>query len=330
MQDVRTCMSSHRPIFRKRRRLVIASLTGVVAFAGCGGGASSRSSPLTTLRVGFVPVVEGAPLFIANQLGYFRQEHVEVQLDPLQNASSIAPSILNGQLQVGNIATVPYVLAVSKGLPLKAISSVGKPSPGDSGIVVSPSSGIARPRDLAGKTVAVNQLDAVLQLVTSADIQKDGGDPSTTKFLALPLPAAITAVQSGRVDAATVVEPFVTIARQDRLNIISHPYSDVLTPGTGIDVSITSTAYLASHRRAISGFVRALDRATRYAASHPQAVREAVVQLLNLAPPLAQAIDLPTFDPSLTTASIEPTLRLMVKYGFLTKAPPPSALIASP
>lgn len=122
----------------------------------------------------------------------------------------------------------------------------------------------------------------------------------------------------------------MTIARQDRLNIISHPYSDVLTPGTGIDVSITSTAYLASHRGAISGFVRALDRATKYAASHPQVVREAVVQLLNLTPPLAQAIDLPTFDPSLTTASIEPTLRLMVKFGFLTKAPPSSALIASP
>lgn len=320
-----------------RRRLVIPLLVGVlVLVAGCGqsasntSGSSSTSAAVTTLRVGFIPVVESAPLYLADQLGYFRDEHLKVQLESQQTAASIVPSVLNGQLQIGVAATVPFTLAVCKGLPIRAIASTGNGGPKESSIVVKAGSGITSPVDLADKTVAVNQLNAVLQLVTLADIAKDRGNASSAKFIALPFPDAISAVKSGRVDAATVVEPFTTIAAQSGLDVIAHPYADVLPPGANIAVAFVSTAYLAAHRAALSGFVTALNRATTYAATHPQAVRQAVTKYSTISPRLSESINLPAFVPSLTSTSVEPTLQLMVQFQFLSKAPSLSTLIATP
>ncbi len=312
-------------------------LVGVVLLAAaCGSSTGSSSAsispptPTTTLRIGFIPVVESAPLYLANQLGYFQSEHLKVQLDSQQTAAAIVPSLLNGQLQVGVSATVPFTLAVSKGLPLRAIATIGNGGPKESAIVVKPGSGITTPAQLAGKTVAVNQLDAVLQLVTLADIAKHGGNASTAKFIALPFPSAISAVKSGRVDAATVVEPFTTIAAQSGLDVIARPYPDVLPPKANIAVAFVTNAYLAAHRTALSGFVRALNRATQFAATHPNAVRQAVTKYTTISPKLAESINLPAFVPSLTASSIEPTLQLMVQFHFLSKAPSASALMTSP
>lgn len=331
LRSRRSRMSSTRA-----HRSVVAGVAGIMlALAGCGGGGGGGSAPskageATTLRIGFIPVVQSAPLYIANQQGYFQQENLRVELSPLQNAASIVPSVLNGQLQLGTAATVPFVAAVEKGLPIQAIATAGNRGAKEAAIVAKRGSGIRTPRDLAGKTVAVNQLNAVLQLVTLADIAKSGGDPAKTKFIALPFPDALSAVESGQVDAATVVEPFVTLAGKQALEVVANPYADVLPEEANIAVSFVSKQYLAEHRAALAGFVRAVDRATKYAAENPEAVRQAVTKYTEITPELAKTINLPAYVPSLTPASIEPTLRLMEQFKFVPKAPDAASLIATP
>ncbi|MHB1533609.1 MAG: ABC transporter substrate-binding protein [Acidimicrobiales bacterium] len=316
----------------QRIRLVTTLMAAAALVAACSSGSTAPTAgkaAVTTLRVGFVPVVETAPLYLANQQGFFAQEHLHVVLDPLSNAASIVPSILNGQLQIGAAATVPFIEAVSKGVPIKAIATAGNRGSRESAIVVNPASGIRSPRDLSGKTVAVNQLKAIFQLVTMAAVQKDGGDPTSVKFIDLPFTDALSAVKTGRVDAATVVEPFVTIAAHEGLDVISAPY-DVLPANSNIAVAFSSNAYLTSHGAVLARFVSALNRATAYAASHPSQVRAVMPKYTTMSPTLAGEIHLPAYAPGLTASSIEPTLALMLRYGFLARSPSPSQLIASP
>src|SRR5688572_689111 len=57
------------------------------------GDATATSAPqattgaLTKVRLGYVPVMIFAPLFVANERGYFREEGIEVELSPVQGGS---------------------------------------------------------------------------------------------------------------------------------------------------------------------------------------------------------------------------------------------------
>ena len=79
-------------------------------------------------------------------------------------------------------------------------------------ILVKGSSSIRTPADLAGKTIAVNALKGVGEVMIKAALKKVGVDPNSVKLLALPFPAMRSALNNGQVDAIWAPEPFVTQA----------------------------------------------------------------------------------------------------------------------
>ena len=77
-------------------------------------------------------------------------------------------------------------------------------------ILVKGSSSIRTPADLAGKTVAVNALKGVGEVMIKAALKKVGVDPESVRLLALPFPAMRSALQNGQVDAIWTPEPFLS------------------------------------------------------------------------------------------------------------------------
>lgn len=146
-----------------RRQLLQAGFgimaTGLLAGCGVGRGSAIEIKPGDPLRVGVIPTATFAPLFIAIERGYTKDAGLELELQTVQNAAAIAPSVLNGQLQIGTAAASPFIAAVSKGLPLKAIANAARnsaPDVDETGLMVPDDSPIQRPRDLEGRTCAVN------------------------------------------------------------------------------------------------------------------------------------------------------------------------------
>ena len=79
-------------------------------------------------------------------------------------------------------------------------------------ILVKGSSSIRTPADLAGKTIAVNALKGVGEVMIRAALEKAGVDQNSIKLLALPFPAMRAALNSGQVDAIWTPEPFLSQA----------------------------------------------------------------------------------------------------------------------
>ena len=86
-------------------------------------------------------------------------------------------------------------------------------------VVASAKSGITRPAELAGRRVAVNSLGAAGDVTIMAAVEKDGGDPSTIKFVEVAFPDAPAQLEAGNIDAAWVPEPFVTQLRRPRRHL---------------------------------------------------------------------------------------------------------------
>jgi NitT/TauT family transport system substrate-binding protein len=173
------------------RRLLAATAAVALAttLAACGGdgGSSDTSSSgsgsgeMRSIKVGAIPIVDVAPIYLGVEQGFFKSEGLDVKLELAQGGAAIVPAVMSGQYQFGFSNTTSLLLASSQGLPLKVLTagavSTGKTGADFGAVVAMPDSGIKSAADLAGKTVAVNTLRNIGDTTVRAVIDKAGADP---------------------------------------------------------------------------------------------------------------------------------------------------------
>ncbi|MCQ9165179.1 MULTISPECIES: ABC transporter substrate-binding protein [unclassified Arthrobacter] len=314
---------SRAPSITRRTAIALAGLCVVLPIAGCGVGMGSAKvlGAGDPIKVGVIPVADFAPVYIAQEEGYFKDEGLNVQTQVMQNAAAIAPSVINGQLQFGTAAITPFLAAVQKGLPLKAVANgssiAANPALDPSALVVAKGSTIKGPRDLEGHTVAVNALGSIVHVVAAAAIKKDGGDPSKVTFVAMPFPDMIPALHRGAIDAASLVEPFQVKAVATGARVIAHPYSASLTPDGTFTVIFTAGPFAEKNPETVKKFQRAMDRASLLAASHPEKVGQVLAKYGKLPPEVFAKMRVPMYTDKMSIPAIENTAKLMQELGFL-------------
>src|SRR4051794_35874111 len=135
---------------------VSAALLAGACSDGSGGGSTSASGT-TEVKVGVIPIVDVAPIYLGLKQGFFAAEGLEVTLETAQGGAAIVPGVVSGQYQFGFSNTTSLLLAESKGLPLKAVSSgvasTGTPGKDFGAVIVKADSPIRTAADLAGKRV---------------------------------------------------------------------------------------------------------------------------------------------------------------------------------
>jgi NitT/TauT family transport system substrate-binding protein len=285
--------------------------------------------------VGVIPIVAFAPVYIAKEQGYFAEAGIKVDLRSMQNAAAIAPAVMNGQLQIGTAANVPYLTARSKGLPILALGGGAASTTGDaatdySGVFVASDSAIKRPRDLMGKTVTTNNLKNVLQLAVVKAVKDDGGDPSKVRFVAMPFPNMVPALKKGRVDAIAVPEPFYSVAAKAGVRLLDNPFTTAYPKDTSLALYFFSKKWSESHPDVAQKFDEALTRAGSYAANHPEAVRQVMVEELGMDAAQVIHMRIPGFGAPVKPDSLEQVAQLMVDSGFIQKAPAQADLVWEP
>ena len=72
--------------------------------------------------------------------------------------------------------------------PVQILAPAVDCTPDTYGVVAMPSSGITKPADLAGKTIAVNLTQNVQTLTTSAVLTADGVSTSSVHYVQIPFP----------------------------------------------------------------------------------------------------------------------------------------------
>lgn len=210
---------------------------------------------------------------------------------------------------------------MQKGLPLRAVANMAdtasSPDTDPSALLAAPGSDITSPKDLEGKRVAVNGLGAVVHVAAAETIAQDGGDPSTVTFVAMPFPDMMGALQQGRIDAASVVEPFATLGESQGAPVIARPYTSAFVEGETMAVLFSAQPFLDTNPDVAERFVRALDRASEEAAENPAEVRRVLVDHGGMNPEIVEDIRFPGFGPQVSAHAIDETARLMMSFGMI-------------
>jgi NitT/TauT family transport system substrate-binding protein len=322
--------------FPMRRSPLVAFLiaTSLVVTA-CGGSDDDAATPSAPgqpdkVNVGVIAIVDVAPIYLGKEKGFFSKRNIDLTLTTAQGGAAIVPAVLSGQYQFGFSNTISLLLGKSQNAPLKVVSngnnSTGVEDEDFAGLFVKADSPIRSPKDLVGKTVAANTLKNIVETSVKSSVKKDGGDAAGVKFLELPFPEQVPALQAGRVDAIFVVEPFQQAAVAAGARKIASSYVDA-APDLTVAMYFTSQQLISTNQDLVTRFTEAMKESLAYADGHPEEVRDVLGTYTKIAPEVREALILPKWPPDVNRASVEALADLAVADGLMAQKPDIAALL---
>jgi len=269
-----------RPFPFRSRVLAVASVVAMLV-AACGGGStpapgSQSAAPPTAsatqpaspsgppaartplvVGLGFIPSVQFAQFYLADQAGYYAEEGLDVTfLNEID--ANLVPKVGQGQVDIGMSDGTSVIPAVSQGIPVRYVATVYGQFP--SIVFGKASSGIAAADDLAGTKLGIPGRYGSSWIMLQALLDSVGLTPEDLDIVEYPDFGQGAAVAQGAVDAATgfVNNEPVQLELSGTDAFVLHVDDAVALPGPGL---IVSNGTLESKHDAVEGFVRATLRA---------------------------------------------------------------------
>ena len=319
-----------------RRSLIPLLILALLAAAGCGSsgdddGGQASGGGTTQVKVGVIPILDVAPIYLGKEKGFFSKRGIELTLETGQGGAAIVPGVVSGQFQFGFSNVTSLLIAQSRGLPLKVVSngvaSTGKDKADYSGIVTRDDA-IKTAADLEGKQVSVNTLKNIGDSTIRASVRKAGGDPSSVKFVELAFPDMPAALEGGRVDAVWVVEPFLSATLGAGGRLVASNYVDT-APDLTVALYFTSEQLTKDNPDLVKRFTEAMTESLAYADAHPDEARQVITTYTEIDEAVVQKLTLPKWPAEINRESVETLATLAVQDGLVTEQPDVAALLPS-
>jgi NitT/TauT family transport system substrate-binding protein len=245
------------------------SLLLLLVLCGCAGPAPADATPV---RIAVLPIVEGLPLYTAQDGGFFEKQGLKVEFIPAGSAAERdqliaagqADGMINDLLAVALFNRQTIMLQVVR---FAHVSAAGSPL---YVIVASPQSGIKTARELAGVDIGISQ-GSIIDYVTARMLAGAGLKADQIKTVAVPkIPDRMALLLSGQIKAATLPQPFATIAlSQGGVAVLD----DAGLPDLGNSVVSFRKQFIDEHPQAVKNFLTALDAATADLNAAPEKYR---------------------------------------------------------
>ncbi len=325
-------MTTSRPA--RPIRTILSVVCTMLLGMGLGGCVVDPHSGLepekARIRIGVLPIADAAHVERAQIAGYFAAEGLTVELVPVQGGADALPRLRSGDLDMTFTNYVSVLLAQSrKAGDFRFVDGGYDAAPDTFLVMTPPNSQVRSAQDLAKKRIAVNTLGNIVELNTRSALETNGVDPASVTFVPVPFPAMAAALTSGDVDAATMVEPFITQSAQalgaiSVLDAVSGPTASIPVGG------VAMTAEAATREpKVVAAVRRALERARTDLAD--RAVLESTLPAYTgISRDTAALIALGTWPPALDRTRLQRVADLMRQYGVLAGGLDTGSMILPP
>jgi NitT/TauT family transport system substrate-binding protein len=329
--------------------VALAAVT--VLAAGCSSGGSGSGANLTadtlptnygppettTLNVGVVPAMDSAGFFVAYNEGLFTKEGLHIVYTPATSSETAIAQQLTGKLQISAGNYVSYIEAAAKGDPLEVISEGSVMQQGAQTIFTMPSSHITSLSQLKGKLVGVNAPNNIDYLLDVSVLKENGINPDEVRFPngkdkasaqykdqgAIPFPFMASLLASGKLAAATLPEPFASIAEQQFGAVPLADLNQGATTNFPIEGYVVTKTWAAKNKNTLSRFLAALSAGQEIADTDRAAVEKAFEDLPNppdgqVQAPIAAVMALDTYPIGIDATRLQRVADVMFQFGLLS------------
>ncbi|MGA2393196.1 MAG: ABC transporter substrate-binding protein [Candidatus Lustribacter sp.] len=297
---------------------------GMAAFSG----PRIASAATSTIRFGSTPDEQASIALWASRTGLFQRSGLDVEIQRLNSGAAVSAAVAGSSIDVGLGSVFNLILAHIKGIPfvLESVSATYNEALPDNAFIVAKNSPIASPAQLNGKTISTSSLSDLFALAISAWIDQNGGDAKTVNFVELPMPLAVDAVASGRVDGAFVVDPFLLQGLDSgRVRIIGHPYSSI-APRVGITYYFCLRSYAQANADALARFRSNIATGVSFARTHRDVMVPIIADYTRMSPDVVRRMPFLT-GTGITPAMVQPVIDVAARYKFIPSAFPASDMI---
>src|SRR5438045_566067 len=286
------------------------SLALAVAFAA--PHVVAQTPPLKKFRV-LLPFRDGItffPLSTANQLGYMKDEGIDLDLQVVNGSSAVVQQLAAGNAQMGVILAPNTLLGFAEGVKYKAFYDFLTRNTFD--VKVLPDSPINKLADLKGRNVGTIDLTRGDLPLLRAQLQRAGLAPARdVNFVALGPTMSVhaLALKEGKVQALNLSwNNTVSVeAVGGKLKCVTCDSEELQLAS---ETTVATDAVFKQDRRYVVGLGRAMAKATLFAETNP----EAAIAIMKKVAPQEQT------DPAFTKVFFDAALVIMKprqpgKYG---------------
>jgi len=193
-------------------RQLAAVVAGLVVLVGCGSTSSATGSVQTVslkIMVGGLNKQIYLPNMLAQRLGYFSEQHLDVTLIDEGTGQASEDEVVAGNVEAGSGAYVHPMVLNAQGKKIETICQFGI-APGEAEVVDS-SLNITSVKDLAGKSLGVTEVGSGTWVLTQAILGTAGVDPSSAHYLGVGAgDTFIAAIEQHKIAAGMTTFPTIS------------------------------------------------------------------------------------------------------------------------
>jgi ABC-type nitrate/sulfonate/bicarbonate transport system substrate-binding protein len=303
---------------------------GIIGAALAAGSSSAVARAATPVRVATLPVDGTALVYYAKDLNYFQDVGLDVAIQSITNGAVITSSVISNNVDIGWSNIISLAAAFKRGLPVTIIGAGGMHVTGSlaTQLMVRKDSAIHTASDLSGKVIGCTGLADVGQFGPELWIDKNGGKASTVKFIEVPFPQLPAALESGRVDAAWLAEPFIHAAEPFARTLAT--CFDAVAPRWMLGAWFTTPAYASAHRDVIEQFRTVMTKTSTWANANPALSAVILAKYSNLDPNTVKSMHRITYAVRPEAALVQPAIDLAARYGAIAASFPAQEIMYSP
>ena len=232
-----------------------------------------------SLKVGVMPAVDSAPIFLADKKGYFTELGLDVDVQVYTNAMNRQSALQSGELDGAMTDVIALINNVENGFDIKVTTSTNGVFPV-----------LFKGKSLDGK----KDIKVAMMEVSVTNYLSDrflGDEFNLEKVYINEIPARLEMINKGSVDAAVIPEPMASQGEKNGLTKQQLQNNDNFSP----DVMVFTGKSIKNNEKAIKMFHQAYDKAVEEINKDDSEARDILIGNLKLSADIKENMMLPEY-----------------------------------
>lgn len=242
------------------------------------GGCANKKEISKKLTIGVMPAVDSAPIFLANELGYFEELDLKIEIQVYTNAMNRQSALQSGELDGAMTDVIALVNNVGNGFDIKVTTSTDGMFPI-----------LYHEGALEKEQVTVGMMEVSVSNYLSDQFLSDY---SVKKEYINEIPARLEMVGNGTLDMAVIPEPMASMGAVNGLSKIVMVNEDDFSP----EVMVFNAKAIKDKSFEIRKFHDAYNKAVHEINKDQSDAKKVLIDQLGLKPQIINDFDLPHYN----------------------------------